>query len=119
MDNLWTWWTREAGEGFVASVSRGSGGVRCLASLVSRGSGLLPAIFYLQWRSATPSLTVSGLSLGGNANQEKGIENYGQIICGQNDQNLETALVAFSWKRVDFSIAPINHPLVSSKELDL
>ena len=27
----------------------------------------------LQWRSATPSLTVSGLTLDGNANQEKGI----------------------------------------------
>ena len=80
------------------------------------------AIFYLQWRSATPSLTVSGLTLGGNANQEKGVGNYGQIICVQNDQNLKTALITFSsWKCVAFSIAPINHPLVSSiksKELD-
>ena len=27
----------------------------------------------LQWRCATPSLTVSGLTLDGNADQEKGI----------------------------------------------
>ena len=114
---------------------RGWGGVRCLglpqevregwfvAFVLERfGRGLLPAIFYLQWRSATPSLTVSGLTLGGNANQEKGVGNYGQIICVQNDQNLKTALITFSsWKCVAFSIAPINHPLVSSiksKELD-